>query len=106
MLVAHHELEIAALLLSLLLCLLLLLSLLLLCLQGIFVECAGAAPIAAQLAACVLELVRSPGVQGHPQPYVRRSALLAAAQVGCANPVCTAYPCQLHSSKPCYTPHQ
>ncbi|KAA6428351.1 MAG: hypothetical protein FRX49_01946 [Trebouxia sp. A1-2] len=48
---------------------------------GIFVECAGAAPIAAQLAACVLELVRSPGVQGHPQPYVRRSALLAAAQL-------------------------
>ncbi|KAL0019958.1 hypothetical protein WJX79_006691 [Trebouxia sp. C0005] len=53
---------------------------------GIFVECAGAAPIAAQLAACVLELVRSPGVQGHPQPYVRRSALLAAAQVAATLP--------------------
>ncbi len=62
--------------------------LLLSCLQGIFVECAGAAPIAAQLAACVLELVRSPGVQGHSQPYVRRSALLAAAQVGFNNPLC------------------
>ncbi|DBA73958.1 hypothetical protein WJX77_002142 [Trebouxia sp. C0004] len=53
---------------------------------GIFVECAGAAPIAAQLAACVLELVQSPGVRGHPQPYVRRSALLAAAQVAATLP--------------------
>lgn len=54
--------------------------------QGTFVECAGTAPVAPQLAACVLELVRSPGVHGHPQPYVRRSALLASAQVGSANP--------------------
>ena len=53
--------------------------------QGTFVECVGSAPVAAQLAACVLELVRSPGVHGHPQPYVRRSALLASAQAGSAN---------------------
>lgn len=54
--------------------------------QGTFVECVGSAPVAAQLAACVLELVRSPGVHGHAQPYVRRSALLASAQAGSANP--------------------
>lgn len=33
------------------------------------------------MAACVLELVQSEGVHGHAQPYVRRSALLASAQV-------------------------
>ena len=54
--------------------------------QATFVECVGSAPVAPQLAACVLELVRSPGVHGHSQPYVRRSALLASAQVGAANP--------------------
>lgn len=54
--------------------------------QGTFVECVGSAPVAVQLAACVLELVRSPGVHGHPQPYVRRSALLASAQAGSADP--------------------
>lgn len=49
--------------------------------QGTFVECCGAAPVTSKMAACVLELVRSQGVHGHAQPYVRRSALLASAQV-------------------------
>ena len=66
-------------------------------LQGTFVECVGSAPVAAQLAACVLELVRSPGVQGHQEPYVRRSALLASAQVSPAT-ACDAWVQQIYGS--------
>ena len=34
-----------------------------------------------QLAAVVLELLRAPALDTHPQPFVRRAALVAASQV-------------------------
>lgn len=55
--------------------------------QGTFVECAAPAPVTAPLAAAVLELLCAPAVHAHPQPFVRRSALVAASQVGaCEGP--------------------
>lgn len=48
--------------------------------QGTFVECAAPAPATAQLAAAVLELLGAPGVHAHPEPFVRRSVLVAASQ--------------------------
>ena len=45
-------------------------------------ECAAPAPVTAPLAAAVLELLCAPAVHAHPQPFVRRSALVAASQVG------------------------
>jgi len=47
---------------------------------GAFAECAAPAPAAAGVAAAVLELLAAPGVHAHPQPFVRRSALVAASQ--------------------------
>ncbi|KAK9822493.1 hypothetical protein WJX81_003452 [Elliptochloris bilobata] len=48
---------------------------------GTLVECAAPAPVTAHLAAAVLELLSAPSVHAHPQPFVRRSALVAASQV-------------------------
>ncbi|GBF95877.1 hypothetical protein Rsub_08468 [Raphidocelis subcapitata] len=48
---------------------------------GTFMECVDQAPAAAPLAAGVLELLRAPQVHAHPQVFVRRCALMAAAQV-------------------------
>ena len=45
-------------------------------------ECAAPAPATAQLAAAVMELLGAPGVHAHPQPFVRRSVLVAASQAG------------------------
>lgn len=51
--------------------------------QGTFVECASPAHVTLWLASVVLELVAAKEVHGHSQPFVRRSALIAASQVGC-----------------------
>lgn len=50
---------------------------------GTFLEGAAQSPEALPLAAAVVELVRSPRVHTHPEPFVRRAALLATSQVGC-----------------------
>jgi len=47
---------------------------------GAFAEAAAPAPAGAGVAAAVLELLAAPGVHAHPQPFVRRSALVAASQ--------------------------
>lgn len=49
--------------------------------QGTFVEAAAPAPVSMQLAAAVLELLASPPVGAHAQPYVRRAAIVTASQV-------------------------
>jgi telomere length regulation protein len=49
--------------------------------QGTFVECAAPAPVTLRLASALLELVASPAVHKHEEPYVRRAALIAASQV-------------------------
>lgn len=49
---------------------------------GTFMECCSGAPQSLPLAAAVVELVRAERVHAHPEPYVRRAALLAVAQVG------------------------
>lgn len=49
--------------------------------QGSFAECASPAPVTAELARLIFELLRAEQVHNHPQVFVRRSALLAAAQV-------------------------
>ena len=38
-----------------------------------------------QIAATTLELLRAPAVHAHPQPFVRRAALVAASEVGINN---------------------
>ena len=48
---------------------------------GAFLEAAAQSSEAATLAAATLELMRLPRVHAHPEPYVRRAALLAAGQV-------------------------
>ncbi len=48
--------------------------------QGTFVECASPAQVTLWLASVVLELVAAKEVHGHSQPFVRRSALIAASQ--------------------------
>ena len=48
---------------------------------GRFVAAAAPAPVTAQLASTTLELLRAPQVAAHPQPFVRRAALYAAAEV-------------------------
>jgi hypothetical protein len=48
---------------------------------GRFVAAAAPAPVTARLAASTLELLRTPQVAAHPQPFVRRAALYAAAEV-------------------------
>lgn len=48
--------------------------------QGTFVECASPAHVTLWLASVVLELVAAKEVHTHTQPYVRRSALIAASQ--------------------------
>ena len=54
--------------------------------QGTFVECAGPAKVTLWLASVVLELVAAKEVHAHGQPFVRRSALIAASQVRSAVP--------------------
>ena len=49
-------------------------------LQGTFVECASPARVTLWLASVVLELVAAKEVHVHSQPFVRRSALIAASQ--------------------------
>lgn len=49
--------------------------------KGTFVECAAPAAVTLQLASALLELVAAPAVHKHAEPYVRRSALIAASQV-------------------------
>ena len=48
---------------------------------GRFTAAAAPAPAAAQIAAASAELLCHPSIAGHPEPFVRRSALFAAAQV-------------------------
>jgi hypothetical protein len=48
---------------------------------GRFTAAAAPAPAGAQIAAASAELLCHPSVAGHPEPFVRRSALFAAAQV-------------------------
>jgi hypothetical protein len=48
--------------------------------QGTFVECASPARVTLWLASVVLELVAAKEVHAHSQPFVRRSALIAASQ--------------------------
>ena len=50
--------------------------------QGTFVECASPAHVTLWLASVVLELVAAREVHSHNQPFVRRSALIAASQAG------------------------
>lgn len=51
-------------------------------LPGSFLEAASGSLEAVGLAAATLELVRCGPVQTHVEPFVRRAALLASAQVG------------------------
>lgn len=51
-----------------------------------FMECTAGTPTSVPLASATLELLRSPAVHGHMEPYVRRAALLAAGQVMAALP--------------------
>ncbi|KAG2442491.1 hypothetical protein HXX76_002577 [Chlamydomonas incerta] len=53
----------------------------LLAVLGGFAEAAAGSPAAPPLANATLELLRSPQVHEHPEPFVRRAALLAAGQV-------------------------
>lgn len=48
--------------------------------QGTFVECASPARVTLWLASAMLELVAAKEVHAHSQPFVRRSALIAASQ--------------------------
>jgi len=50
--------------------------------QGVFVRSAAPSLPTSQIAATTLEMLKTPHVHGHPQPYVRRSALVAASAVG------------------------
>lgn len=48
---------------------------------GSFLEASAQSTEAATLAAATLELMRCGRVHNHPEPFVRRAALLAAGQV-------------------------
>lgn len=50
-------------------------------LAGAFLEASSQSSEAATLAAATLELMRCGRVHNHPEPFVRRAALLAAGQV-------------------------
>ncbi|CAL8463180.1 g2714 [Coccomyxa elongata] len=54
--------------------------------QGTFVECAAPAAVTLRLAAALLELLAAREVHAHPEPTVRRSALIAVSQVMGAMP--------------------
>lgn len=53
---------------------------------GSFAQSVSQTSVSAQLALAILELVASPSIHQHPQPYVRRSALSAVFQVLCGLP--------------------
>ncbi|GLI69267.1 hypothetical protein VaNZ11_013803, partial [Volvox africanus] len=46
-----------------------------------FAEAAGGSTALPPLASATLELIRAPQVHGHPEPYVRRAALLSVGQI-------------------------
>ncbi|KAK9822319.1 hypothetical protein WJX74_006980 [Apatococcus lobatus] len=48
---------------------------------GTLTECASPAPATVQLSGALVELIRSPAVHQHAEPFVRRAALVAASQV-------------------------
>ena len=54
--------------------------------QGCFVGCAVPSAAAEGVAAALLELIAADQVHAHAQPFVRRSALVALAQVRCPDP--------------------
>lgn len=65
------------------------------CEQGTFVECAAPGAVVLRLATALLELLAAPQVHKHPEPFVRRSALIAASQVHA-----TTLPIEHHSKAP------
>lgn len=47
---------------------------------GTLAECSAPSPVAAPVASALLSAVRHPAIHAHPQPFVRRMALLGAVQ--------------------------
>ncbi|GMH33223.1 hypothetical protein BSKO_01057 [Bryopsis sp. KO-2023] len=48
---------------------------------GTFAQCTSQTSVSAEMALLTLELISSPGIQNHPEPVIRKSALSAAFQV-------------------------